>query len=914
MQFICIGFFVCLPSIFRRRIEMLRINQSKKISSDKRFLQEIANQKPEAVLEKLHTSSNGLTTKEAEKRLEKDGANEISDNQHNTKLHFLIESFFTPFTIVLLILATLSLFTDYIFVPSDQKDLSTVIIMLTMILISGFTSFFQNVKTSDAVKSLLGMISVTTNIKRDNQDQELPTKKVVPGDIINVAAGDLVPADMYLIRSKDLFCSSSSLNGESSPVEKTAYKRPNAQDTDYINYPNILYEGTDIVSGSGTGVVFATGDTTIFGKLAQTIADQKPKKTTFDIGIQNISKILLTMTAVIAPLVFVINALTKGNWVNALIFAIATAVGLTPEMLPVIVTSNLVKGSVEMSKHGTIVKRMNSIQNFGSADILCTDKTGTLTQDKVVLERHYNIDLQETEEVLGLSYLNSYYQTGMKDLMDKAVIDAAKDELDTKKIDSSYQKIDEIPFDFKRRRMSVVVKDNNNQHLLVTKGAAEEMLAASSQVEIHNQVLPLDEEKRADILKKINDLNNDGLRVVLLAYKKNPAPVGEFNADDETDMTLVGFLAFLDPPKDTAKSAIHNLKQDGIAVKILTGDNGAVTRNVALKVGLNADRIYQGSDFEGKSDAEMKKMVEDCDLFVKLSPDMKAKIIELLRQNGHTVAYMGDGINDAPAMKAADVSISVDTAVDIAKKTADIILLHKDLNILEHGVRIGRLVFGNTMKYIKITLSSNFGNILSILVASSFLPFLPMLPLQLLILDLMYGTSCLSIPFDTMNREYLSEPRKWSTKKLPKFMFYFGPTSSVFDIITFALLYFVVCPQAVGASYVAASASQKLLFSTIFCTGWFIESLWTQEMVIQALRDPAVPFIQQRASAIVVYSTMGMAIIGTFLPFITPVAKAMKFGPIPAYFLVIVAVLLVLYIVLTTVVKKWYLKSEKYLI
>lgn len=891
---------------------MLKINQSK-INSDTKLVQDVANADKELVLQRFHTSESGLTTREAKERLEKTGSNQVASNENNTKLHFLIESFFTPFTIVLLILATLSLFTDYLLIPISQRDLSTVIIMVTMIIISGLTSFVQNVKTDDAVKSLLSMISVTTNIKRNGKDQELPTEEVVPGDIINVAAGDLVPADMRLIYTKDLFCSSSSLNGESSPVEKIADKKP-GNSTDYLDYPNIIYEGTDIVSGSGIGVVFATGGKTVFGKLARTIANQKPKETSFDLGIKNISKILLIMTAVITPLVFVINALTKGNWLNALIFAIATAVGLTPEMLPVIVTSDLVKGSVDMSKHGTIVKRMNSIQNFGSADVLCTDKTGTLTQDKVVLERHYNIDLIETKDVLKMSYLNSYYQTGMKNLMDKAVIEVAEKELDTKEIKSAYQKIDEIPFDFKRRRMSVVVQNAKKQHLLVTKGAAEEMLAASSYIEFNHKIVPLSDEKRQEILGQITDLNNDGLRVILLAYKKDPEPVGEFNSKDETEMTLVGFLAFLDPPKETAKSALQNLKKDGIAVKILTGDNGAVTRNVASKVGLNIDHVYQGSDFENKTDAEMREMVENCDLFVKLSPDMKAKIIQILREDGHTVAYMGDGINDAPAMKTADVSISVDTAVDIAKKTADIILLHKDLNILERGVRIGRQVFGNTMKYIKITLSSNFGNILSILVASSFLPFLPMLPLQLLILDLMYGTSCLSIPFDTMDEEYLSVPRKWSTRKLPKFMFYFGPTSSIFDIITFAILYFFVCPQVVGTSYTAADPTQKLLFGAVFYAGWFIESLWTQEMVIQALRDPAVPFIKQHASVPVIYTTMGMATIGTFLPFNSIIAKAMKFGPIPLYYLLIVAVLLVLYIVLTTIVKKWYLKSEQYLI
>lgn len=892
---------------------MLKFNSKDRVVTNATLAKQITRQEKNEVLKQLHTTINGLNPVQAKQRLEQDGLNEVSNKEHHPKLHFLIDAFMTPFTGVLLFLAGLSFLTNYVFVPADQKDLSTVIIMIMMVLISGITSFIQNVKTSDAVDSLLNMVSVTTNVKRAGEDKELPTKDVVVGDIINLAAGDLVPADMYLLKSKDLFCSASSLNGESSPVEKMADQKPKGSDN-YLDYPNILYEGTNIVSGSGMGVVFATGDKTVFGNLARTLAQNKNKETTFDIGIKNVSKILLIMTAVIAPLVFLINGLTKGDWLNALIFAIATAVGLTPEMLPVIVTSNLVKGSVEMAKHETIVKRMNSIQNFGSADILCTDKTGTLTQDKVVLERHYNLNLEEKPKVLELSYLNSYYQTGMKDLIDKAVIDAAQGELDTKKINQNYRKIDEIPFDFKRRRMSVVVINQQHEHILVTKGAAEEMLACSNRVEIDGAISPLDEDQRQKILTEIDEMNQDGLRVVLLGYKKNPAPVGEFSIDDENELILVGFLAFLDPPKDSAKAALTALKEDGITVKILTGDNEAVTRNVGKQVGLNIDRVYQGKDLENKTDAELKQMVQACDVFVKLSPQQKAQIIDLLRQDGHTVAYMGDGINDAPAMKAADVAISVDTAVDIAKKSADIILLHKDLMILEKGVQIGRQVFGNTMKYIKITLSSNFGNILSILVASSFLPFLPMLPIQLLILDLMYGTSCLSIPFDTMNKHYLSEPRKWSTKKLPKFMFYFGPTSSIFDIITFALLFFMVCPQVTGTIYAAASTTQKLIFSAIFCTGWFIESLWTQEMVIHALRDPKLPFIKQHATAIVTWATIGMAVVGTVLPFITPIVKAIKFGPIPMYFLAIVFLLLILYIALTTLVKKWYLKSEKYLI
>ena len=886
-------------------------------NKDLALVKAIAKESRSETLARLHASSNGLTSKQAEKNREEYGANTIASNKHNSKLRFLAEAFITPFTLVLLVLATLSLFTDYIFVPAGEKDLTTVAIMLTMVLISGITSFVQNVRSSNAVDSLLKMVSVTTDIIRDGKDQEIDTSEVVVGDVIRLAAGDMVPADMRLLTSKDLFCSSSSLNGESNPVEKIATEKPKlGADRDYLDYPNILYEGTTIVSGSGLGIVFATGERTMFGKLAHDISHNDVKNTTFDIGIKNVSKLLIIMTAIIAPLVFIINGITKGDWVNALIFSIATAVGLTPEMLPVIVTTNLVKGSIEMSKKGTIVKKMNSIQNFGSADILCTDKTGTLTQDKVVLERHYDLNLRENPRILELGYLNSNYQTGMKNLIDKAIIEAAGDELDINEIQRDYNKIDEIPFDFSRRRMSVVVENSDEQHgehLLVTKGASEEMMAVATKLEVDGQILPLTPERKQKVMAKVNDMNDDGLRVIMLGYKRNPAPVGEFSVKDENDLILCGYLAFLDPPKESAKDALARLKYDGINVKILTGDNEAVTRTVGLQVGLNVDTVYSGADLEGKKPEELAKMVEECNIFVKLSPEDKTKIINLLKQNGHTVGYMGDGINDAPAMKAADVSISVDTAVDIAKESADIILLHKDLNVLEEGVRIGRKVFGNTMKYIKITLSSNFGNILSIMVASSLLPFLPMLPLQLLVLDLLYGTSCLSLPFDDMSDKFLKEPRTWSTKKLPKFMFYFGPTSSIFDILTFALLFFVICPQLTGGNYSALGATQKVAFVALFHTGWFIESLWTQEMVIHALRDPRLPFVKQHAAPAVTLATFGAGVIGTLIPF-SFLATKLGFGKMPIEFMWVVFGILVLYILLTTVIKHFYLKGEKFLI
>ena len=895
---------------------MLKItNPSKKMMSNIKLVRQIAQEDKFATLQRLHTSINGLYSADARQRLEKFGPNEVAKKPTNTRIQFLIQSFLTPFTIVLLILATISFFSEYLFVPASQKDLSTTIIMLIMVLISGVTGYIQNIKTNNAVEDLLNIVSVTTNIRRNGENIELPTKDVVIGDIINLSAGDMVPADMRLLKTKDLFCSASSLNGESEPTEKIANARPKSDELkNYLDYPNIAYEGTTIVSGSGIGVVFATGEKTVFGKIAQNISKNKIKETSFDLGIRDISKMLLIMTAIIAPTVFIIDWLTKGNWLDALLFGIATAVGLTPEMLPVIVTSNLVTGSVEMSKQGTIVRTMSSIQNFGSADILCTDKTGTLTQNKVMLERHYDLDLQEQPDILKYAYLNAYFQTGMKNLIDRSIINAANNELDVNDINHDYSKVDEIPFDFKRRRVSVVVANAENEHVLVTKGAAEEMLACSTKIEVNNKVEPLTDERRTKIMSEINHMSADGMRIILLGYKRDPAAVGAFSPEDENNLILTGFLAFLDPPKESAKETIQTLNKDGINVKILTGDTAIVTRKIAVDVGINADVVYSGKDFVDKSEAEKQAMVEECNIFVKLSPQDKADIIDLLKKNDHTVAYMGDGINDASAMKAADVSVSVDTAVDIAKKSADIILLEKDLAILEKGVTIGRRVFGNTMKYIEITLSSNFGNILSILLASIFLPFLPMSPMQLLILELIYSLSCLSIPFDTMNEHYLQVPRKWSTKKLPKFMLYFGPVSSIFDVITFGLLFFWICPQIVGNSWFTATSSQRALFITIFAAGWFVESLWTQEILIQVLRDQRIPFIQQHSSPAVAWATLGAGVIGTLLPFIIPIAKIMKFGPLPLYYLGLVVILLILYIALTTIVKYWYLKKEKFLI
>lgn len=886
---------------------MLKAATKVKNDADLKRVKQIAQETRVETLARLHASAEGLSTKQALINREEYGVNEIDNRHKESKAHFLLEAFVTPFTIILLILIAILLIKDII--PSQELNLGTIIIITVMILITGITSFVQNIKTSDTVDNLLKMVSVTSNVKRDGENQELPTKQIVVGDIVNLAAGDMVPADMRLLRSKDLFCTTSSIDGDYNPKEKIANKSPRFEGVNsYLNYPNILYEGTTIVSGSGEGVVFATGNHTLFGRVVNASNKRQIHKNTFHVGIKSMTHLLLAMTIIVSLLLLLINGLTKGDWSSAIVFSIAAAVGLTPELLPVIVTSNLVKGSKEMAKHGTIVKKLNSVQKFGSADILCTDKTGTLTQDQVVLERNYDLTMQETTRVLKLSYLNSYYQTGMKDLIDDAVINAAGDELDVSEIQRDYNKIDEIPFDYNRKRMSVVVANsdrNHGEHLLVTKGAAEEMLAVAKKVELNGKVLPLTSERKQIILEQIEDMNDDDLRVLLLGYKKNPAPVGEFSVADEKDLILVGFLTFLDPPKESARASLAKLQRDGLTVKILTGDNEAVTRALGLQVGLKVDTVYSAEDFEGKSDEEARKMVEESNIFVQMTPEVKTRIIRLLKENGHIVSYMGDKSNDAVAMREADVGIAFDNAVDIAKETASIILMHRDLSILENGIRAGRNTLGNIMKYFKIILSANFGNIISLIVSCLMLPFLPILPVQLIILNFIFGLSCLAIPYDKMPEKYLELPHTWSFKDLPKFMIFFGPLSSIADIITFAALYFVFCPQI--------AAGNQALFIMAFHTGWFIENLWVQEIAIHTLRDRKFAFFAQHATSVVLITTFAAGIIGTMISD-SVLGQILHFVSLPSLYLLFILCIVIFYVLLTSLVKIIYLKREKFLI
>ncbi|EMF0294187.1 magnesium-translocating P-type ATPase [Enterococcus hirae] len=863
-----------------------------------------AGKTKQELLNFFHSTDQGMKDEQIEESREKYGENSIS---YGKKTPFIVEAlkaYITPFTLVLIALGVISFITEYVLAAPGDKDLFGVIIIFTMVIVSGTMTLVQSVRSNQAAEKLKSLVKVTAAVKRNGDYTEIPMEEIVCGDLVRLSAGDMIPADMRLLSAKDLFISQAALTGESYPVEKQAivYDDETLSET---SYENLAFMGSNVISGSAEGIIVSVGNETLFGHVAQTLSE-KPIKSSFEIGIHKTSMLLIKFMALMAPTVIVINGLTKGDWLEAFLFGLSVAVGLTPEMLPMIVTTNLVKGASVMAKKGTVIKNLNAIQNFGAIDVLCTDKTGTLTQDKIILEYHMDCSGKEDDRVLRHAYLNSYYQTGLKNLLDVAIIDETKQTLATDKI--NYRKVDEIPFDFERRRMSVVVEDTAGKTQMITKGAIEEMLSISNYIDIDGIVSPLTNEKRESVLAKVRDLNEDGLRVIGVAQKTNPSVVGEFSVKDESDMVLIGYLAFLDPPKETTKQALKALKDHGVAVKVLTGDNELVTRSVCRQVGLEINELITGEKISEMDDRELAQVAENHEVFVKLNPQQKARLTTALRQNGHTVGFLGDGINDAPAMKVADIGISVDTAVDIAKESADVILLEKDLTILERGLLSGRETFGNIMKYIKATASSNFGNMFSVLVASTFLPFLPMLPLQILFLNLIYDVSCISLPWDKMDKEYLREPKKWEASSIGKFMVYFGPTSSIFDITTYLLMYFIICPAVVGGDFHTLDAQQKIVFIALFHAGWFVESLWSQTLVLHALRTPKIPFIQSNATfAMFTITTLGI-VVGSILPF-TGFGAELGLMPLPGTYWTWLVVTILAYLTLVTMVKKFYIKK-----
>ena len=788
-----------------------------------------------------------------------------------------------------------------------------------MVFLSGTLRFVQESRSGNAAEKLLAMITTTCTVTRKGQEMaEIPLDEVVVGDIVHLSAGDMLPADVRILDAKDLFVSQASLTGESEPIEKI----PMVNETrDAItDYTNIAFMGSNVLSGSASAVVVTVGDHTLFGSMASEVAHEGVE-TSFSKGVNAVSWVLIRFMLVMVPLVFVANGITKGDWLSAFLFGISIAVGLTPEMLPMIVTTCLAKGAVSMSKKQTIVKNLNSIQNFGAIDILCTDKTGTLTQDKVVLEYHLNVNGEDDLRVLRHAYLNSYFQTGYKNLMDVAIIQKTEEEEadDPQLVDLSehYVKVDEIPFDFARRRLTTVVQNRDGKTQMVTKGAVEEMLSICSFAECDGKVRPMTKELKSRILATVDDLNEKGFRVLAIAQKSNPSPAGAFGVTDECDMVLMGYLAFLDPPKESTADAIKALKAHGVTTKILTGDNDKVTRTICKQVGLKVRNMLLGSDLENMSDQELAKAAETTDVFAKLTPDQKARVVSVFRENGHTVGFMGDGINDASAMKSADIGISVDTAVDVAKESADIVLLEKDLMVLEEGIIEGRKTYANMIKYIKMTASSNFGNMFSVLAASALLPFLPMESLQLIFLNLIYDLSCTAIPWDNVDEEFISVPRKWDASSVGSFMMWIGPTSSVFDWMTYIFMYFVFCPLFVSkgvlyndlASHFAGAdlVRMQTAYVAMFQTGWFIESMWSQTLVIHMIRTPKLPFIQSHASAPLTLMTFTGIGVLTIIPF-TTFGRMLGFVALPtAYFAYLIPCIL-LYMVLATSLKKAYVR------
>lgn len=839
----------------------------------------------------LETSEEGINSEQVHDLEEKHDKNIIEIGRKNTMLSRLLRALINPFNVILIFIAAIAFVLDVVL--EDSPDYITVIIILSLVLISSIVSFFQGEKSNKATEQLTKMISNKADVLRDGVLVEVLMEDVLPGDIVKLSAGDMIPADVRFISTKDTFVAQSALTGESNPVEKFS-KKSEMVDSSITDLDNIGFMGSNIVSGVSYALVLSTGNDTYFGAMAEQLASPRDKNS-FEIGVANVSKVLVIMMLVMVPLVFLINFFGKDTigWQASLLFAISIAVGLTPELLPVIMTSTLATGAVAMSKHKVIVKDLGSIQTFGQMDILCTDKTGTLTEDKIVLEKYMNVHGQDDFRVLRHAYLNSYFQTGLKNMIDVAIIERArKQNIDS--IKEKYKVVDEIPFDFSRRRMSVVMEDETGKRQLITKGAVEEMLSISKFVEIDGEVVVIDDRTRQIALDTYNKYNTDGLRMIGVAQKNEVPDVGVFGVKDESDMVLIGFIGFLDPPKESAKEAIEALRDHGVRTIVLTGDSEGVAAKVCSKVGIKYDEIILGSDVEAMSDEELKERLPHVDLFAKLSPNQKERVVSLYQELGHTVGFLGDGINDALALKQADVGISVDTAVDIAKETADIILLEKDLMVLEEGVIRGRKTFGNVIKYIKMAVSGNFGNMFAVIGASLFLPFLPMLPVQLLVQNLLNDFSQVGIPFDNVDDEYITKPRKWNTKSILRFTAVFGPLSAIFDFLTFIVMWFIITKAHTGVAIETVAP--------LFQAGWFIFGTLSQITIVHIIRTRKIPFLQSNASRPLIISSIAFAIPAILIAF-TPIASALKMTMLPLSYVPWLLLIIELYVLATQLLK-----------
>ncbi len=826
----------------------------------------------------------GLTQAEADNRITQYGYNEIAKEKKLSAGRRLWNNLKNPLVILLSILGIVSYLTG---------DAGGTLVIFVMVLLGIVLRYVQEMRADRSAEKLLAMVSTHATVYRDGRQIELPLKMLVPGDIVQLGAGDMVPADVRLLGSKDLFVNQAALTGEAMPVEKKFQEFAEGGGNE-LELENACFLGSNVVSGTATALVVNTGGNSYFGSLAHSISGGRVM-TSFDLGINKFTWLMIRFIMVMVPAVLLINGFARHNWLEAFLFALAVAVGLTPEMLPMIVTVNLSKGAMAMAKKKVIVKRLNAIQNFGAMDILCTDKTGTLTRGQIILEHYLDVSGKPSQKVLDFGYLNSYYHTGLKNLMDDAILD--HEELQEKlDLNKKYKKIDEIPFDFDRKRMSVVLEDDQGLNILICKGAVESLFGLCTRAESLGVTSPLTEDQRAAAIKMVNALNSQGFRVIILAYKEMPGAPDEpvYAVKDESDLILLGFLSFLDPPKESAGEALKKLADLNIEVKILTGDNEAVTACICQKVGLPAEHVLLGHDIQQMTEAELTDAVSRYTVFARLIPEHKQRIIKAFQKSGHVTGFMGDGINDAPAIKSADIGISVDSAVDIAKESSDIILLENSLLVLEQGVIEGRKVFGNIIKYIKMAASSNFGNMFSVVGASAFLPYLPMLPIQVLTNNLLYDFSQTTIPTDHVDSDWLLKPRKWAIDELQRFILLIGPISSLFDYLTFFIMWFVFDCRHNPA---------------LFHTGWFVESLFTQTLIIHVIRTNKIPFIQSRASWPLILTSVIIVLVGAWLT-VSPLAHTLGFVALPFSYWFYLAAILVLYIGLTQLIKNRLIRTR----
>lgn len=846
------------------------------------------------LLNHFGNTENGFKTEEAEQRLEEVGLNEIETEGKITPWHLVQSAFLNPFILLLLVIIIITIFTDVIF--AQTNDYSTIIILSLIIIISGIMHFIQDYRSQKSLQALQKMIINTTAVKRDGKFKEIPLTEVVPGDLLKLVAGDMLPADARLLTGKDLFVSQSSFTGEAEPIEK--FPQLETKTTAVFSLSNLCFMGTNVISGTATAIALKTGSNTYLGEMAKTIDQQQTITTAFDEGIKKVSMILIRLTILMTILVFIINALTKGDFLMAFMFALTIAVGVTPELLPMIVTSNLAKGSLAMAKQKTIVKSLSSIQNLGAIDILCTDKTGTITEDNIILDEHLDIYGKENKRVLKYAYLNSYFQTGLKNTLDLAVIDKAERN-EFKAVLNDYIKVDEIPFDFSRRRMSIILEKKKGEKRLITKGAVAEVLAICNAVETNGEVKKMTANFKKIIMETTGRLNQKGFRVLAVARKNdNIADTKSFAVKDEKEMILMGFVTFLDPPKADAKEAIKLLQDYGVNVKVITGDNESVAKTICTQVGIKIEHCLEGEAVSNLTDEELLKKIEQVTLFSKIAPLQKARLIELMQQKGHVVGYLGDGINDAPALMQADVGISVDTGVEIAKEAADIILLQKSLLVLGRGIKEGRKVFANIMKYLKMATSSNVGNMISVIVASIFLPFLPLLPIHILVQNLLYDFSQTGIPFDHVDKEHLVKPQKWTSSNIVKFITWFAPTSSIFDFIMFAILWYLIGANTIGTQ-------------ALFHSGWFIMGVISQTLIVYILRTGKVPFYKSKPATPIIMMTLLITVIGLILPS-TSLGHYLGLVTLPGLYFFWLVVVMLGYVFLTEIVKQLYQKYYKW--